>query len=196
MLFKRLRDAEYPEGYQVLCHNCNNSKADLGECVHKRESQFGFIFDTARKSKRKGPKSVKGRVDESCHLKRCTTCLDIFPATVNYFSKRKNGYLGLKESCKKCYSKYRHEYVKEVRYKALQHFSGGCPECASCNESEPEFLCVDHLEGGGRKHRSEMGNGHQVSSVNGFLKIMKDPDKGKYQVLCWNCNYSKHHYGS
>lgn len=30
-----LKKEEYPEGYQVLCFNCNSAKWILGECPHK-----------------------------------------------------------------------------------------------------------------------------------------------------------------
>lgn len=195
-LFFKLKKAGYPKGYQVLCHNCNNSKADLGLCVHVRESSFAFLCCPSRKKKKMGPKSGKGRVDNAGLYKRCAECDKVYPADLDHFSKNKRGLYGLFHYCKGCYSKYRHEYVKEVRYRALLHFSDGSPACASCGISELEFLCIDHISGGGRAHRKEMGNGYQISSVNGFLKIMKDPDKSKYQVLCWNCNYFKHHYGS
>lgn len=32
-----LRDNEYPEGFQVLCHNCNMAKAFYDVCPHQRK---------------------------------------------------------------------------------------------------------------------------------------------------------------
>jgi hypothetical protein len=32
-----LRRNGYPEGFQILCHNCNISKGVYGECPHKKE---------------------------------------------------------------------------------------------------------------------------------------------------------------
>jgi len=197
-LLLHLKNSGYPKGYQVLCHNCNNSKSTGEKCVHKRESLFKFLFSNEykkRKSSRKPNLStvIIGRTD----VKMCSGCLEVKPATFEYFTKQKNGLYGLKSDCKSCYSEYRHQYVKETRYKALVHFSlTDAPECLCCGESELEFLCIDHIEGGGKQHRKEMGGGnHQISSVNGFLKMIKDPDKDKYQILCWNCNFSKHKNG-
>jgi hypothetical protein len=31
-----LRDNNYPPGFQVLCHNCNQAKATYGRCPHQR----------------------------------------------------------------------------------------------------------------------------------------------------------------
>ncbi len=34
-LYKRLRREKYPEGYQLLCFNCNFAKSRLGKCPHQ-----------------------------------------------------------------------------------------------------------------------------------------------------------------
>jgi hypothetical protein len=36
-LYLYLFKNNYPEGYQVLCHNCNFAKWRLGSCPHKKE---------------------------------------------------------------------------------------------------------------------------------------------------------------
>lgn len=36
-IYSWLIQNDYPEGYQVLCHNCNMAKAFYGECPHKRK---------------------------------------------------------------------------------------------------------------------------------------------------------------
>jgi hypothetical protein len=35
-LFLWLRRHNYPDGFQILCHNCNCAKAYYGECPHKK----------------------------------------------------------------------------------------------------------------------------------------------------------------
>lgn len=35
-VYRWLRDNGYPEGFQVLCHNCNMAKAFYGICPHQR----------------------------------------------------------------------------------------------------------------------------------------------------------------
>jgi hypothetical protein len=34
-MYAFLRKNNYPEGYQILCHNCNMAKQHYGECPHK-----------------------------------------------------------------------------------------------------------------------------------------------------------------
>lgn len=38
-LYRFLRRANYPSGYQILCVNCNSAKSDSGICPHERSSQ-------------------------------------------------------------------------------------------------------------------------------------------------------------
>jgi len=71
-----------------------------------------------------------------------------------------------------------------ARYKAAVYTVYG-PACACCGETEEAFLSVDHIEGGGNKHRREIRN-HNIAAwlvKNGFPK--------GYQILCMNCNFAK-----
>lgn len=35
-IYDALRKAGYPEGFQVLCHNCNSAKGFYGQCPHTK----------------------------------------------------------------------------------------------------------------------------------------------------------------
>jgi hypothetical protein len=35
-IYRWLKDNNYPDGFQVLCHNCNQAKGHYGECPHQR----------------------------------------------------------------------------------------------------------------------------------------------------------------
>jgi hypothetical protein len=61
--------------------------------------------------------------------------------------------------------------------------------CACCSETQVKFLTIDHIKGGGNKHRKEIKN----ASLYRWLKKNGYP-KG-FQTLCWNCNCSKGHWG-
>jgi len=73
---------------------------------------------------------------------------------------------------------------EELRTQTFAAYGG--PECRCCGESIREFLVIDHIDGGGNKHRTEVGGGlafYRWLRKNGF------PDG--YQVLCLNCNWGK-----
>src|SRR3990167_11182501 len=45
---------------------------------------------------------------------------------------------------------------RKYRMELLQAYGGKDPKCACCGESELKFLCLDHINGGGGKHRKEL----------------------------------------
>ncbi len=59
-------------------------------------------------------------------------------------------------------------------------------KCVLCDERLPEFLTIDHINGGGNKHRQEVGNGHRFRL---WLKRQNWP-RDEYRLLCANCNCS------
>lgn len=69
------------------------------------------------------------------------------------------------------------------------HYGG---RCACCGVDEKEFLTMDHINGGGAKHRKELrrsGSQH----IYGWLKENNYPEG--YRVLCMNCNFAHGMYG-
>lgn len=70
-------------------------------------------------------------------------------------------------------------------------FYGG--KCACCGETRIEFLCIDHISGGGTQERRELG----MSKY--FTKLSHSAKEGKrlrgYRVLCHNCNQALGCYG-
>lgn len=69
----------------------------------------------------------------------------------------------------------------------IKHYGG---KCRCCGLKELMFLTVNHDEGGGKKHRKEVGSG---SSFYKWLKREGLPTG--FSVMCWNCNFSHGLYG-
>lgn len=107
--------------------------------------------------------------------------------------------------CKPCQRTVQHE-IKERRRKqglpsyhvterrrrrleVLTHYSNGHPQCACCGEKHLEFLSIDHINGGGNKHRQKEG----YARIYRWLRQHDYPDG--YRVLCHNCNQSIGLYG-
>jgi len=81
--------------------------------------------------------------------------------------------------CEICCEKVRQRSIK-VRLEVFAHYGAVC-EC--CGESEPDFLSIDHINGGGTAHRKSIGIGR---SIYMWLKVQDYP--AGYRVLCFNCN--------
>ncbi|OFY41481.1 MAG: hypothetical protein A2Z69_02305 [Bacteroidetes bacterium RBG_13_44_24] len=75
-----------------------------------------------------------------------------------------------------------------LRAEILRHYGS---KCACCGETEPKFLALDHINGGGYRHRKNIGqDGHSL-----YHWIRKNDYPAGFQLLCHNCNMAKGLYG-
>jgi hypothetical protein len=56
--------------------------------------------------------------------------------------------------------------------------------CICCGETNDLFLTVDHINGGGTRHRKQVGNNEKILIA---VRNMDNPSID-YQLLCMNCN--------
>jgi len=98
----------------------------------------------------------------------------------------------------KHYYKYRDDIIarnvksnraryRDRRLNCIEHYGNKC-EC--CGEIRIEFLAIDHINGGGLKHRKELTK----KNMNIFEYLTKNNYPEGYRVLCHNCNSSLGHY--
>jgi len=80
---------------------------------------------------------------------------------------------------------------KKLRLSVLIGYSENPPKCACCGEKEINFLSLDHINGGGIKHRKQFNN--QVTAM--YRWIIKNNFPKGFRILCMNCNASYGHYG-
>jgi hypothetical protein len=120
-------------------------------------------------------------------LKTCQNCKVDKP--LEQFYKRTNGLYGVSTICKQCYKPRKAGYIKTYRMECLIHYSQDPPFCACCGETTYEFLCIDHINGGGAQHAQEIGRGKIYRwLINNSFPI-------GFRVLCHNCNLSLGYYG-
>ena len=63
--------------------------------------------------------------------------------------------------------------------------------CKGCNETAIEFMSIDHINGGGSKHRKIIGGaGHDT-----YIWLIRNNFPEGFRVLCHNCNNSIGHFG-
>ncbi len=89
------------------------------------------------------------------------------------------------ELCKQAALKRQNNWRIQRRLKCIAAY-GGC--CTCCGETQPEFLAIDHIDGGGGQHRKTIGGG-----IVAYLIKNKFPDG--FRVLCHNCNMALGIYG-
>ena len=82
------------------------------------------------------------------------------------------------------------DYKRRLRLEAIAYYSNGKNVCACCDESEMKFLTIDHVNGGGKEHRRQMGPGTPIA-----LWLKKNGYPPGFEILCFNCNCAKGAYG-
>lgn len=89
-------------------------------------------------------------------------------------------------------------YRLALKLEFIAAYGGKCA-CPGCTESDPVFMCVDHINGGGNKEYHGTGgtaqSGRVTRQILAKIKNLGWP-KGEHQPLCWNCNHAKHVLGS
>jgi hypothetical protein len=71
---------------------------------------------------------------------------------------------------------------QRLKASVLEHYGIAC---ACCGESTYEFLCIDHINGGGNRQRKQFGCNRSFYS---WLKRTGYPEG--FRTLCHNCNQS------
>jgi hypothetical protein len=74
------------------------------------------------------------------------------------------------------------EWHRRLKAAAIEFYG---KVCVCCGESNYEFLCIDHINGGGNKHRKQLG-----CSRNFFSWLRKNGYPEGFRTLCHNCNQS------
>ena len=87
--------------------------------------------------------------------------------------------------------KYRDKEVALLRKEIFEVLGN---KCSCCNEAEPLFLSIDHINNDGYLERKRNSKGNVNLGVIGRLQLIKDQGipRDKYQILCMNCNTGKH----
>lgn len=113
------------------------------------------------------------------------------------------------KSCTSCSEKRKYKYAnsdekekirqraiilrKERRKRILDHYGG---KCICCGETEPIFLSIDHIDGGGNEHRRQIGNNPSHRCGSSSTQFARWIEENNYpdilQILCHNCNMGKH----
>lgn len=137
--------------------------------------------------------------------KPCPQCKRLLPREA-FYVRRDDG--SLHSRCKSCASArgkeakrkrraegripYETASHRRMRLALLAHYSGGVPTCACCGETRIEFLSLDHVNGGGARHRAGL-RGNASRSIYRDLTMRGYPPG--FRVLCHNCNLAIGLYG-
>jgi hypothetical protein len=78
------------------------------------------------------------------------------------------------------------ERRKKTKLEIIKHYSKGEMCCELCKFNDDRALSVDHINGGGNKHRKSLSftAGHQF-----YTWLIKNNYPEGYRILCMNCQF-------
>ena len=88
-----------------------------------------------------------------------------------------------------CHRHYAQQVAWETKLEVIAGYGGAC---VCCGEANPEFLVIDHINGGGRAHRESLGG--KSADLYRYLRKNNWP-RDEFRLLCQNCNMSFGMYG-
>ena len=81
------------------------------------------------------------------------------------------------------------KYRKILKQKVFDHYGNKC-NCPECQENNPLFLTIDHVNNDGNKHMG-VNTKKRIAGEYLYRMIIKENFPDKYQILCMNCNFGK-----
>lgn len=75
-----------------------------------------------------------------------------------------------------------------LKAQVLTYYGNGKLACVHCGESRMACLSIDHINGGGCKHRL---NTSLRSSDSFYRWLVREDYPDGYQTLCMNCQFIK-----
>lgn len=80
------------------------------------------------------------------------------------------------------------DYRLTTKIETLTHYGKGKCACVMCGESRPACLTIDHINGGGKRHRAELG---RKGGYKFYYWLRQQNFPTGYQTLCMNCQFVK-----
>jgi hypothetical protein len=147
------------------------------------------------------PRSHFG-VDSRCAnglKRRCKLCESEYQK--QHRKKNKKAYASRSKRWRETHAEQRtataRAYREKMRTEAFQAYSPGEIKCSchGCDSKEPKFLGIDHINGGGRKHREEIRKSKRGGGLGIYSWLRQQGYPPGYRVLCHNCNMAVGLYG-
>lgn len=117
--------------------------------------------------------------------KVCTWCKEKKPTSEFYLDNTREDKLTC--WCGACMVFANHKYTDQLRLEVLTYYGGGTLACVECGENRLPCLSIDHINGGGHKHRRSLG----ISGWMFYRWLRKQNYPLGYQTLCMNCQFIK-----
>lgn len=85
---------------------------------------------------------------------------------------------------------YAKKNARKLREDVFRAYGGKCA-CPPCGEDNLLFLTIDHVNGGGNKHRREALGSHLKAGVHTYVWLRRNGYPEGFQILCYKCNMGR-----
>lgn len=100
-----------------------------------------------------------------------------------------------RETSRKCYQSHKEQRIhywraqyQQVKAEVLTYYGGCKLACIKCGFSNPDALCIDHIDNNGAEQRRILG---MFSGKHMYYWLRRNGFPLGYQTLCCNCNTIK-----
>lgn len=171
----------YPPSPPVerACLSCGTSFFTYQSEIRKQGGKYCSV--TCYRVTLKGNRRAR-KWDWESGYGRCSNCERVLP--ISEFRRDSSRSTGVAAYCVSCHRLNACGNLIKRRMEVLIRYGGNPPKCECCHENIPEFLTIDHIDGGGRRHRRELG----TSTIYSWLRRRGFPLG--FRVLCMNCNWA------
>lgn len=161
VIYRWLKKNNYPEGFQLLCYNCNIKKFRGTQSPEESSNRHPIVEDT----------------------KVCSYCGEALPVSNFSYIKKQKCYMS---RCRICRNHIQKEKRNELKLEVMIKYGG---QCQCCGEKDIDILSIDHINRNGSEHRRELFGDNSNTGGFKFYKWLSDNNYPKgFRVLCYNCN--------
>jgi len=185
-------------GPKHICYSCSMAEQKYQELKRRTRLNGGMCTKCGQNT----PKLTN---------KWCAPCLDAEAVYRNTLraSKRKIGLCiqcdsvasGIRcDRCRDAHNASKRQLWHRVKDLVFAKYGGYKCACVKCPEKslDKSFFTIDHMNEDGNVHRSTINptskSPRSLTGMKYYKAILKADYKIDLQVLCWNCNLSKHRH--
>lgn len=162
-----------------ICVTCKIEK-ELN-CFHKNKSRKDGLCETCKECRAVQNKRSREKNIDKIKVRKHEYYLE----NKEHIVEKNNNYI---KNNKVKHNEWATKSRKKLKTEVCSHYGNGVVKCNLCEESRLHILTIDHISGGGNKHRREEGIKTGYSTYS-WLKKNNYPED--FQVLCFNCQFKK-----
>lgn len=180
------------DGHDETCIDCRKTKyreqvtSMSDEAIDKNDLEHPFKVCSQCGLIKSAKEFSICRETSDGHYHYCNACKVI--RMQEYYHNTIDYRIEYRDSHKKETSiRYRNNNIN-LKVEVLTHYSNSECKCVVCGESRLPCLSIDHINGGGSRHRKSIGG---LSGVRFYKWMMDNKLPTGYQTLCINCQFLK-----